>query len=63
MNDAVADIVGGITAVREVVQANRYKRTIQHRDLDSLRGSLDRFNTARHPSRPGVLNQKDQRLR
>ena len=45
--DVVADIELGITAVREVVQAKRHRRTIQRKDLDALRGSLYRFNAVR----------------
>lgn len=45
--DVVADIELGITAVREVVQAKRHKRTIQRKDLDALRGSLYRFSAVR----------------
>lgn len=45
--DVVADIEWGITSVREVVQAKRHKRTSQRKDLDSLRGSLYRFNAVR----------------
>ena len=45
--DVVGDIEVGITAVREAVQAKRYRRTVQRRDLDALRGSLYRFNAVR----------------
>lgn len=45
--DVVAEIQLGVTAVREVVQAKRHKRTIQRKDLDALRGSLYRFNAVR----------------
>ena len=45
--DVVAEIQLGVTSVREVVQAKRYKRTIQRKDLDALRGSLYRFNAVR----------------
>ena len=45
--DVVADIEIGITSIREVVQAKRYRRTIQRKDLDALRGSLYRFDAVR----------------
>ena len=45
--DVVATIELGITAVREVVQAKRHRRTIQRKDLDALRGCLHRFGAVR----------------
>lgn len=50
-NDRGVDVVGnievGITAVREVVQAKRYRQNIHRPVLDALRGSLYRFNAVR----------------
>lgn len=50
-NDKGVDVIGriqlGITAVREVVQVKRHKRTIQRKDLDALRGCLHRFQAVR----------------
>jgi restriction system protein len=45
--DVVADIELGISSVREVVQAKRYKGSINRRVLDELRGSLHRFSAVR----------------
>lgn len=50
-NDKGVDVIGriqlGITAVREVIQVKRHRRTIQRKDLDALRGSLHRFHAVR----------------
>lgn len=45
--DVVADIELGITSIREVVQAKRQKKNVQRPVLDSLRGSLHRFQALR----------------
>jgi restriction system protein len=50
-NDKGVDVIGriqlGITAVREVIQVKRHRRTIQRKDLDALRGCLHRFQAVR----------------
>lgn len=50
-NDKGIDVIGrielGITAVKEVIQVKRHKRTIQRKDLDALRGCLHRFQAVR----------------
>ena len=50
-NDKGVDVIGriqlGITAVREVIQVKRHRKTIQRKDLDALRGSLHRFHAVR----------------
>lgn len=45
--DVVADIQLGISRVREVVQAKRYRGNIGRPVLDGLRGSLHRFRAVR----------------
>ena len=45
--DVIAEIEFGVTLVREVVQAKRYKGTVQRNDLDALRGLLYRFDALR----------------
>lgn len=45
--DVVADIEVGITLVREVVQVKRRRGNLQRQVLDSLRGSLHRFDATR----------------
>ncbi len=45
--DVVGEISIGITWVREVVQVKRHQANIQRNILDSLRGSLHRFNANR----------------
>lgn len=50
-NDKGIDVIGriqlGISAVKEVIQVKRHKRTIQRKDLDALRGCLHRFQAVR----------------
>jgi restriction system protein len=50
-NDKGVDVIGriqlGITAVREVIQVKRHRKTIQRKELDALRGSLHRFQAVR----------------
>ena len=50
-NDKGVDVIGrielGITAVKEVIQVKRHKRTVQRKDLDALRGCLHRFQAVR----------------
>ncbi len=50
-NDKGIDVIGriqlGITAVKEVIQVKRHKRTVQRKDLDALRGCLHRFQAVR----------------
>lgn len=38
--DVIGEIELGITSVREVVQAKRYKKTVPRKDMDALRGVL-----------------------
>ncbi len=45
--DVVANIVVGITSIREVVQVKRHRANIQRPVLDALRGSLHRFKGVR----------------
>ena len=45
--DVVGDVEVGISAVREVIQVKRYRKNIQRRTLDALRGSLHRFRAMR----------------
>lgn len=43
----VAEIELGVISVRELVQAKRHKNTVRRKDLDTLRGSLYRFDAVR----------------
>lgn len=45
--DVIAEIEFGVTLVRGVVQAKRFKGTVQRKDLDALRGLLYRFGALR----------------
>lgn len=45
--DVVANIVVGITSIRELVQVKRHRGNIQRPVLDALRGSLHRFKGVR----------------
>lgn len=45
--DVVANVELGISSVREVVQAKRYRGNINRQVLDQLRGSLHRFDAVR----------------
>jgi restriction system protein len=45
--DVIADIQMGISSVREVVQAKRFKGVVNRKVLDELRGSLHRFKAFR----------------
>jgi restriction system protein len=45
--DVIGRIQLGITAVREVIQVKRHRKTIQRKDLDALRGSRYRVHAAR----------------
>ena len=45
--DVVAKIELGVTSVREVVQVERHKRTIQRKEVAALRGSFFKFGAVR----------------